>query len=605
MPNGVSKLQLLIDLKNKLKLGLDQAKQQVSKATGAMQAKLDAFKASNINLFNAIEERVPGVSSALGMLANPYVLIIAGAIAAGAAIFKFTAMANKWHEGLAEINVTAGLTQKELGGLSVKLLEIGGRNVAPLEEVPQAFNRIISAGLDVKTSLDALEPTLRASKAGFADIETTAMAAVSVMNSSGRDVNYVYDVLFQTVKAGNANFKEIAQYLPKIIPMARNAGMALGETAGAFAFLTAQGQTSERATTLTQNAMKALSDPERIAAFKKMGINLYDAQGKIKPLIDIIDMLNKKTAGLSDLSRANFYGRLGMDSEAASFFAASTQDADKLRKIIDEVTNSQGALEKAYKDSLTPMESWRIVQNALKVEMIKIGEIFLPIVSSIGEKVLGIINYFKELWRTNEFFRDSIKALGAAFVAIGQISWMPFKMVWNLLKGIWSVVWGIIDGISTLIGKITGIEGGFTGLYNKIRPYLMWIYDFIKQIGSIMYDVLTLNFKGVRDKVSSFKMPDLSEIKQRIKVETESSGDFAGVPNNDPNKPGKTSNPTANTVQSIASGSQTKSITINIDSMIKNFNPTNQDINGMSKDQLERWMIEMFMRVVRSAETTM
>lgn len=605
MPNGVSKLQLLIDLKNKLKLGLDQAKQQVSKATGAMQAKLDAFKASNINLFNAIEERVPGVSSALGMLANPYVLIIAGAIAAGAAIFKFTEMANKWHEGLAEINVTAGLTQKELGGLSVKLLEIGGRNVAPLEEVPQAFNRIISAGLDVKTSLDALEPTLRASKAGFADIETTAMAAVSVMNSSGRDVNYVYDVLFQTVKAGNANFKEIAQYLPKIIPMARNAGMALGETAGAFAFLTAQGQTSERATTLTQNAMKALSDPERIAAFKKMGINLYDAQGKIKPLIDIIDMLNKKTAGLSDLSRANFYGRLGMDSEAASFFAASTQDADKLRKIIDEVTNSQGALEKAYKDSLTPMESWRIVQNALKVEMIKIGEIFLPIVSSIGEKVLGIINYFKELWRTNEFFRDSIKALGAAFVAIGQVSWMPFKLVWNLLKGIWSVVWGIIDGISTLIGKITGIEGGFTGLYNKIRPYLMWIYDFIKQIGSIMYDVLTLNFKGVKDKVSAFKMPDMADIRKKIKVETESSGDFAGVPAGDPNKPGKTPNPTANTVQSIASGSQTKSITINIDSMIKNFNPTNQDINGMSKDQLERWMIEMFMRVVRSAETTM
>ena len=45
MPSGVSKLQLLIDLKNNLKAGLDTAKQQVSRATGQMQAKLDAFKA--------------------------------------------------------------------------------------------------------------------------------------------------------------------------------------------------------------------------------------------------------------------------------------------------------------------------------------------------------------------------------------------------------------------------------------------------------------------------------------------------------------------------------------------------------------------------------
>ena len=602
MANGVSKLQLLIDLKNKLKLGLDQAKNQVEKATGAMQSRLNAFKKSNIDLFNAIEDRVPGASNALSMLTNPYVLITVAALAAGAAIFKFTAMANKWHEGLAEINVTASMTQTELSGLSDKLLDIGGRNVAPLEQVPQAFNRIISAGLDVKKSLDALEPTLRASKAGFADIETTAMAAVSVMNSSGRDVNYVYDVLFQTVKAGNAQFKDIAQYLPKIIPLARNAGMALGETAGAFAFLTAQGQTSERATTLTQNAMKALSDPERIAAFKKMGISIYDAKGKIKPLIDIIDLLNKKTSGLSDLSRANFYGRLGLDSEAASFFAASTQDADKLRRIIDEVTNSHGALERAYKDSLTPLESWKQIQNALKVQMIKIGELFLPIVSSIGEKVLSLINYFKELWRTNDLFRDSILALGAVLSTTFKIALAPLKLVWNILKGIWNFSWMVVDGFSNLINKVTGIEGGFTGLYNKIRPFLMWIYDFVKQIGSILYDVFTLNFKGVKDKIAAFKMPDMAEIRQRIKVETETSGDFAGVPGTDPTKP---VNPIAGDVQSIASGSQTKNITINIDSFIKGFTPTHQSVNGMSKDELERWVTEMFLRVVRSAETTM
>ena len=428
MANGISKLQLIMELGNRMGAGLNAARQQVERATGGMQRRLDAFSQNNSRLFSAIEESVPGASGALGMIANPYVAVAAAAVAAATAIYKCTSMANDWRVGLAEINVTAGMTQVELKGLSDKLLEIGSRNVAPLEDVPKAFNRIISAGLDVNTSLQALEPTLRAAKAGFADVETTAMAAVSVMNSSGRGVNEVYDVLFATVKAGNANFKELAQYLPKIIPMARGAGFALGETAGAFAFLTAQGQTSERATTLAQNAFKSLSDPLKIKAFKQMGIEIYDAQGKIKPLTNIIGQLSTKTAGLNDLARAKFYGNLGLDSEAASFFATATQDSNKLRKIIDETTNSQGALGRAYTDSLSPMDSWKVVSNALKVEMIKIGEVFLPIVTQIGEKVLGLITYFKDLYNNNVLLRDGLSVLGSVFSATFKVAMAPLML---------------------------------------------------------------------------------------------------------------------------------------------------------------------------------
>lgn len=605
MANGVSKLQLLIDLKNRLGAGLNSARQQVDRATGGMQRRLDAFSQSNNRLFSAIEDRVPGVGSALGMLANPYVLITAAVMAAGMAIVKFTGMANDWRVGLAEVNVTAGMTQTELDGLSKKLLEIGGRNVAPLEQVPKAFNRIISAGLDVNQSLKALEPTLRASKAGFTDIETTASAAVGVMNSSGRDVNEVYDTLFQTVVSGNAAFKDIAQYLPKIIPIARNAGFALGETAGAWAFLTAQGATSESATTLAQNAFKSLADPTKIKAFKQMGIAIYDSKGKIKPLVSIIDQLTKKTAGLSDLSRANFYGKLGLDAEAASFFAFATQDAGKFRKVIDEVTNSQGALGRAYKNSLSPMDSWMIVQNALKVEMIGIGNIFLPIVSKIGDKVLGMITWWKELYKNSTIFRDSLAVLGAIFGTVFKIALAPITLLWNGLKNLWSIVTWIGEAFASLIGNIIGVEGGFSGLYTSIRPYLMWISEMISQIGGLMYNMATLNFKGLKEGLSSFKMPDMNDIRNKIKIETDTSGDFAGV-NKDgtPVKPG-ISPVAAVDAKSIGSGSQTKSITINIDSFVKGFNPTSNSINGMNKDEMERWMTEMFMRVVRSAETAM
>ena len=216
--NGLAKLRLFIDLKENLNKGLDAAHQKISKSMGNMQTKLNNFKAKNIEAFEAITSRVPGAGGAIGLLANPYALAATAAMSFIAVSAKATNMSNQWHTQMAEINVTAELTKKELSGLSDKILEIGSRNVAPLEEVPKAFNRIISAGLSVNDSLATLEPTLRAAKAGFTDIETVASAGVSVMMSSGENATKVYDVLFQTVKEGNAEFSDIAQYLPKVIP---------------------------------------------------------------------------------------------------------------------------------------------------------------------------------------------------------------------------------------------------------------------------------------------------------------------------------------------------------------------------------------------------
>ena len=80
MANGLAKLQLLIELKNKLKTGLDVAKKQVEKSTGQMQSKLNSFKLNNVKMFDAIKDQVPGATGALSMLANPYVLATAAVL---------------------------------------------------------------------------------------------------------------------------------------------------------------------------------------------------------------------------------------------------------------------------------------------------------------------------------------------------------------------------------------------------------------------------------------------------------------------------------------------------------------------------------------------
>ncbi len=648
MANGIAKLQLLIDLKNNLKAGLDGAKKQVEKATGAIQGKLDAFKLNNIKAFNAIEERIPGVSSALSMLANPYIILTAAVLAFGAGIYKATMYANDWHTGLAKVNVTAGLTHKELGKLSDKILDIGGRNVAPLEQVPDAFNRIISAGLSVNESLATLEPTLRAAKAGFTDIETVAAAAVSVMQSSGQDANKVYDVLFATLNKGNAEFKDIAQYLPKVIPMARNVGFALDETAGAYASLTTKLK-PEAASTALEGMMRALSDKDRVKAFKGIGVNIFDKKGMVRSFMDIMTDLSGKMAGLTDKQRMLKFGKLGLDQESVLGFSTLMQDIPNLKASIDATVNSQGALNKAYADSATPLDSWLQTLNLLKVQAIKIGEAFLPALTAIGNGVLwltqnldmigGVLGGLAVAWsilNARMLIGAGIQGILAIKTGIATAAQWAFNVAAsaNPIGLIVLAIGALIGGLVVAYQKFDGFRAIVQGTWAVVKGFGTILKDYVidrikgllSGLGSIANAIKLLfsgNFKGAWDAAKQGVI-DISGV-NAAKNALESSKKLKGVYTNKYNEslaeskkkkdaeaatqpinksgvPVKPGNPIADDAKSIGSGSQTKNITINIDSFIKGFTPTHQSVNGMNKDELERWLTEMFLRVVRSAE---
>lgn len=620
---GLAKLQLLIEIKDKLNVGLNKAKNVVNKAVGGMQEKLDSLGTSSSKMLGAIKDQIPGVGGALSSLVNPYTAIAAAAAFAVSVITSATLAANDWHKQMAEINVTAELSRAKLGKLSDKLLEIGGRNVAPLEEVPKAFSKIISAGLSVNDSLATLEPTLRAAKAGFTEIETVASAGTSVMMSTGYDAKRVYDILFETVKEGNAEFRDIAQYLPKVIPLAKNVGYELEEVAGAYAMLTGRLST-EQSTTALQGVMRALSS-QRIAigqidqatgkyvsGFKSIGIDVFDpTTKKIKPIIDIVTELDNKMRGLSDRDRMIQFDKIGLDQMGSLGISSLMQDIGALQKAVDATTNSAGAMEKAYTDSLTPFESWSIIQNQLKAEMIKIGELFLPIVSAIGERILEIIAYWKNLYNESEAFRDLLSGIGTAFKILWDISWIGFDFIINAVKLVYNGISYLVDKIGEWITKTTGIKTSFSDLYNTIRPYLIWVKEILSSIGSLIYDVFTLNLDSAYEKIKNFKVPELDEIRQRVKIKvTDDDGDFSGVPTG--NSPGAggilpidtSASTIADGARSIKGGSQTKNITINIDSFIKGFTPTHQSFNGLSDSEFERKMTDIFLRVIRSAETS-
>ena len=359
---------------------------------------------------------------------------------------------------------------------------------------------------------------MRAAKAGFTDIETVASAGIATMMSSGKDINQVYDVLFQTVKEGNAEFKDIARYLPKVIPLARSVGYELEATAGAYASLTTK-LSAEQSSTALEGIMRTLSNADvamgkmdsktgkYVSGFRSIGMNIFDSAGKIRPLIDIVKELNESFDGLTNEQKIAKLSKLGFDQATAVGFGTLMQDVAGLEKATRATSFAQGSLNKAYMDSLTPMEKWGVIQNNIKASMIKLGERILPYVTAALEKIAPMFQWmYQNIDIIIPLVGTFIGVLGGLSAAIWVVN---FAMAMN------PVGW-VVLGISALIAIIVLAiakydEWGatllwFLGPIGRVISALKLIYDHwdsikkafqdggilggLERIGQVLTDVL-------------------------------------------------------------------------------------------------------------------
>jgi TP901 family phage tail tape measure protein len=487
--DGQARINVILELKNKVKTGMSQAKQYINKNVNEIKDRIGSLKESTVQAFSSMADSVPGFGNVIGMLKNPLVIVTAAVVALAGAYSKASAMAGDFERSMLKANVTAQESKPELAATSSRVLDIAGNSTIKnaATSAPDAYNILLSAGMEKETALATLNPTLQAAKAGYADIAVVARAAAASMNSSGiKDANRIYDILFATLNKGNAEFADIANYLPKIIPVAKNVGINMEQVAGAFAYLTAQGQTSERSATLLENAFKVLADPDKVKKFEKIGVSIYDQQGQVKPLVSIVDQLNLALNGLSDEKRTKVLDSLGLDSEAASAFSAMSQDAGKFKEIIDATINSQGQLNKAIESSSSPMDNWVKMGNKVDVMWIKVGGHVNETLGRLGEEILPYVESGLGI------VEDTLTGIWDVIDNVGSAIWNAIKPQVEFLKnsGLINDMWWLIKGtLQTLWDFTLTVGSAINDIYqNTLKPIFEGVTEAYKSIKAIAGD---------------------------------------------------------------------------------------------------------------------
>lgn len=641
MSAGQTKLQLILELKNRIKAGLSSARDSLSKGVSQMKLKMSEIKEHFSEVIQNIAADVPMLGDVFDKFSGKAAAIGAGILLVGGTYVKAAKMASEWKTSMNQVNVTAQLTQKELSGLSDELLDIGKRNTGDLMEVPKTFNTIVSAGFDVQTSLAALEPTLKAAKAGFTDAGTAAEAATNVMGSTGiLDATKIYDVLFATLNVGKAEFADIANYLPKIIPGARNVGVTLEQTAGSFAFLTATGLKAEAASTALEGAMRALSRTDVVygskskGGFKGLGIDIFDATGKVRDLVDISKDLNKVLAGKSDAQKASLLDSIGLDDSAKLAFSKMSQGIDQLDESIKFTTNSAGQLNLALEAAKHPLDSWLLLGNNIKASMIELGSTALPILGSIGDFLMNNLDIIKDVgtvilsvaaaWGVYALVTNaSAIALGVATAAqwafnaamtanpIGLIVTAIGLLIGGLViayqrsQKFRAILAGVMEVASLLADIFIGLGKTIVGaLTFNPKMFTEGAMQAASAVQEVMNGGITKRFnKGYDEKIAKEKTESTAKEKAKEQTKVAPQGGVKGANVPATGKPTSGSNDVGKVT---GSAQQIKNLTINMDAMVKmgDFVSKHPEMAGKSPRELEQWFMELCARMIRNLETS-
>ncbi len=437
-------------------------------------------------------------------------------------------MGAAWRDGMSKVNETTKLSDEGLESLSKKVMDIAANNTQPLEDAPDSFNKLVKAGLNAQEALDAFDPALKAVKAGYSDMDTVVAATTATMQGTGiKDATEIMDTYFATVKNGNVEFNEVAKNLPGLIGPANQAGQSFKDMAGMFGFLTSQGLQADKATSLLQSTFQSIAAPSIAKGFKDIGVGINDAEGKTRPMLDIIGELKNQFNGLTEEQKNTKLKAIGLDGDALSTVSSMISGYGELKGIIGETNNSQGSMNDAVDAAQTPMDNWAYLTNLMKQDMIDLGSVVLPFIDAMGVGMEPIGGFLREYsfwirvlgglvlgaaaaWSIYEIAMTAGTVVMEAFTAV-QTAFTSVQEALNIVMAA-NPVMLIVIAVGALIGGLIIAykhSQAFRATLSGLLEVGKLLCDVFMGLGKILLGALTFNpkmfFEGSKQLTSSIK----------------------------------------------------------------------------------------------------
>lgn len=403
--------------------------------------------------------------------------LIMGTAVVGAIGASVKAAAN-FEQGMANVKAVSGATGDEMKKLSALAMEMGEKTSFSASDAAAGIEELIKAGVTVTDIMDGgLKGALDLAVAGNLELADSAEIASTVLNAFKADGLSVSDAANILAGAANASATEVGELkygLSMVSAVASGAGLSFEDTSTALATFAQNGLKGSDAGTSLKTMLMNLS-PATEGATEQMfelgimaqdGSNaFYDAEGNLKSLAEITDVLHQSLKDLNPRERGDALKQMfGTDAIRAGtiLFKEGADGINKMNEAMSKVTAAEVAATKL--DTLKgKVEEFTSV---LETVGIQIGTTFLPALTDIVKGATSVLDVFGEVDPATVSVGLKMAATATGIALVTSTVLKLGLSLKTLMVSMGPAGW-VIGGLSILGGLLVGVTDGY-GDMNKV-----------------------------------------------------------------------------------------------------------------------------------------
>ena len=345
-------------------------------------------------------------------------------------------MAANFDDGMRKVKATMG---KNLGGstqeaeknfkaLREEALKLGATTAHSASDASAAMKEIAQMGFDTNQVLASTGTILDVASASGLELDFVAATLAGSMNQFGVEVDdngvnikRFGDVMVRAGQMSGTSMEEIALALEYVGSTASNAGMDIEQTSAYIGVLGDNSIKGSKAGTSLNSMFRDMKTKVKNGnlEFGEFNVAMYDSQGNMRDMTDIMADLENGLEGKTDAER---------DAAIQSVFGSQAQQAvnailasgtDTLREYEENLLSSNDAAKIAAGEMEGGIGgAFRALKSATEGLAISFGEVLEPVIKKLAQFVAKLFLKFTEL---SDGSKKIIVVVAAIVAAIGPL----------------------------------------------------------------------------------------------------------------------------------------------------------------------------------------
>lgn len=409
------------------------------------------------NKFASVLSKLPGIVAGLA-IGKKIAQFIGDSIEAGKEFDKaMSQVAATMGKTMADVQADVVTVGEFTGNLRDFAMEMGATTAYSATQAAEALNYMALAGYSTTEAMQALPNVLNLAAAGSMDLARASDMVTDAQSALGLEFEEIEGFVDQLAKTASTTNTSVSQLGDAILTVGGTAKMLKGGTQElnqVLGLLADNGIKGAEGGTALRNMLLSLASPtaEAEQTLKDLGVSVFDAEGNMRSMQDVMGDLNAAMADMTSEQRTKAISNIFNKRDLKSVEALLGTQAERWDEVADAIDNAAGA---AGKMAATQLDNWAgdvtLMQSALEGVMIHISDLFVPALRSLTQFATEALSGIAAFMQEHKVIFDTIAGL------LGG----TLKVVLTVVMGLFKALGEVINFVATILDPLFEVVQAF------------------------------------------------------------------------------------------------------------------------------------------------